>query len=303
MKRNGVLKLKKLNKILSLIILTASLTACKTITGKTYTKVDPLSLLDDASSFYIAVPSNVDPELSFNVMKSNLKNASDSDIRTITKKVKKVYIGMNRERKNTVIQGAIEADVPMLYIPKIFSKKQGWTTSYHLPAGSINDYQIFTQNNFTLSFPDSEVVCLGRDIEGMLDEYDRIHNIPAEESVGQVYTRVIPDLYTWLKQAENEIRFYTNKPNAYLSYLLGTNLDMKLIDVSGSFKGDPDCDDQYLLNFAFAFKNNTAMRAGKALIMIAFGLASADCETPTDTTLIVRNIHIKKSALYKLLVL
>ncbi|MCR5437304.1 MAG: hypothetical protein K6E97_09610 [Treponema sp.] len=295
--------MKKLNKILSLVIFTFALAGCKTISQKTYTKVDPLSLIDYNSSFYIAVPTSVDPELSFNVLKSNLKGASDSDIKTITRKVKKVYIGMNRERKNTVIQGAIEADVPMLYIPKIFSKKQGWTTKNYSASSSSNQYQIYSQNNFTLSFPDSEVVCLGRDIEEMLDEYDRIHNIPAEESVNKEYYKVIYDLYTWLKQAEDEIRFYTNKPNAYLSYLLGTNLDMKLIDVSGSFKEDPDSDDQYLLNFAFAFKNTTALKAGKALIMIAFGLASADCETPSDTTLVVRNIHIKKSALYKLLVL
>ncbi len=295
--------MKKHSFIFTLACISSLFFGCKTVEKQTLTTVDPLSLIDSDNSFYIAIPTKVDTELSFNILKNNLKNVSESDIKTITQKIDKVYLGLNREKNVNIIQGALEADIPVKYIPKILTQKNGWSNKNFVPENGNNLYKIYDYNSLSVSFPSNNIVCLGRNIEHMLSEYDKIHFIPAEESLNKQYSQIKDDLYKYLKGADNEIRFYASNPQSYLTMFMGTSLDLKLIDVSGAFKIDPDYPDQYLLDFAFAFKSSSFLTRGKALLSLAFGLTNADCETPTDNILIVKNIHIEKSKLYKILVL
>lgn len=289
-------------KFITLAFISLILIGCKTLPDANLTVVDPLDLLDTKSTFYIAVPKSVDPELITKLIKSNMRGVSDSDVNQICSRVNKVYAGLNKLRKTTEIQAAIDSDIPVKYIPKILTKKNGWKITDYLPKNGNSEYPIYSQSGLNLSFPSDSITCLGRNPEEMLDQYDSIHYIPSEESLGKRYNKIDDDLYDWLKYAEDEIRFYANQPASYLTILTGASLDLKLIDVKGSFKVDPAYKDQYLLNLDFNFKSSAALKLGRSLLGLAFGLTNSNIYMPTDTELVIQNIHISKNQLYKLFI-
>ncbi len=309
MKKHNFIKTWTFVKVFGLFSCLA-LAGCKTVPNQSVTTVDPLSLLDNNSTFYIAVPKSADPELINKIIKSNMPGASDSDINQICSRVNKVYAGITKSRKSTEIQAAIDSNIPVKYIPKLLTKKNGWESKAYKSSvldskSSFSIYSTGTEGDksyLELSFPSDNIALLGRNIPTMLDTYEEIHNVPAEESIGKTYTNVDEDLYNWLKGAEDEIRFYANSPASYLSMLTGASLDLKLIDVSGSFKPDPKYSNQYLLTLDFNFKNNTFMKLGRNVLALAFGLTGSDYESKNPNALTITNIQISKTQLYKLLI-
>ena len=298
--KNGALLLKKHN-FLSLLILflILLLSACKTIpVGRL---VDPIELLDNDSVFYIAIPKNADSVLINRIIKNNIKNLSESDANLITGKVNKVYCGLIRSKNVTSVQASIDAEIPTGYIPKVMTSKNGFSSKGFKPVDSTVEYKIYSNNGIYLAFPSSNICCLGRNIDTMLTKFDTLSKLPAEDI--EIYSDLAPELIDYLKDAEDEIRFYANKPQSFLTILTGAQLDLKLIDVKGSFVTDPKHNDQYLLDLDFQFKNPTYLKAGKGLLTLAFGLTNSQSEIYNENCLKITGIKLDKKQLYKLLVL
>ena len=135
----------------------------------------------------------------------------------------------------------------------------------------------------------------------MLAKYDSLAALPAEDN--SIYSDLSDELVDYLKGSENEIRFYANKPQSFLTILTGANLDLRLIDVKGSFVTDPKHKNQYLLDLDFNFKNEKFLKAGKSLLTLAFGLTNSQEEVPQPNELKLNGIRIDKQQLYKILVL
>ena len=275
--------------------------SCKTLPQ--INKIQALDLLDNKSGFYIALPKNADEDLLKRVMLNNVEGLSEKDIDSILERIDKVYLGLNKSKKNTSVQLTIDGNIPSQFIPKILNKKRGWESRTFTPEESKNTYHIYNNQNIELTFPSSSIACSGRDIEKMLSVYDSFLNIT------EIVDRLICDTsledqpYDYLLGASDEIRFYANKPQSFLTIITGTSLDLKLLDVYGSFRIDPDFENQYLLNFKFDFKNEKYLKAGKVLLKLAFGLTNSEMENPSSNELIIKNIHISKEQVYKIFVL
>lgn len=295
------LLLLRLNIILIIFSLSTVLFSCKTLPQ--INKIQALDLLDNKSGFYIALPKNADEDLLKRVMLNNVEGLSENDVDSILERIDKVYLGLNKSKKNTSVQLTIDGNIPSQFIPKILNKKRGWESRTFTPEESKNTYHIYNNQNIELAFPSSSIACSGRDIEKMLSVYDSFLNIT------EIVDRLICDTsledqpYDYLLGASDEIRFYANKPQSFLTIITGTSLDLKLLDVYGSFRIDPDFENQYLLNFKFDFKNEKYLKAGKVLLKLAFGLTNSEMENPSSNELIIKNIHISKEQVYKIFVL
>ncbi|MBP5519129.1 MAG: hypothetical protein J6X84_00925 [Treponema sp.] len=263
--------------------------------------VDPLELIDNNSAFYLAVPKAADSVLIERIICSVGEDISESDAKIISGHINKIYCGLNRSRYGTELQAAIDGNIPRSFLPKILNNKNGWKISDYVPKNSISVYKVYS-GDIDMSFPSSKIACIGRDIDVMLDKYDSLVNLPYDNA-NELYTDLDDELIAYLKGAETEIRFFANKPQSFLTILTGTQLDLKLIDVKGSFKTDPKFDSQYLLDLSFRFKNVTYLKAGRALLNIAFGLTNSDDEIIGDNELLIHNIRIDKKQLYQLLLL
>ena len=273
------------------------LAGCKSApAGRT---VDPLELIDEESSFYIAVPRAADNVLIERIVKGFYEKASDSDAKLVADHVNKIYCGLNRSKNNMDIQAAIDGNIPRKLLPKVLNNKNGWQTSDYIPEGSAAAYKVYS-NNIDMSFPSEKIACIGRNTKGMLTRYDTLSKLPPDDPVA-LYSDLEEELTSYLKGAEDEIRFFANKPQSFLTILTGASLDLKLIDVRGSFKTDPKHQNQYLLTLDFRFRNGTFLKAGKTLLILAFGLTNSQEEIIGENELIIHDIRIDKQQLYKLL--
>ncbi len=284
-------------ELVSASILLLLLAGCKSAPAGR--PVDALELIDSQSSFYIAVPRAADSVLIERIITGFYPEASAADAKMIADRVNKVYCGLNRSKNETEIQASIDGSIPVKYLPKVLSEKNGWVVTNYTPEGSAATYKLYS-NQIEMSFPSEKLACAGRDIEGMLSKYDSLSKLPAEDTT-ELYSDLDSELTSYLKGADKEIRFYANKPQSFLTILTGAQLDLKLIDVKGSFKTDAKHENQYLLDLDFRFKNGTFLKAGKVLLTLAFGLTNSQEELIGDSELILHDIRIDKKQLYQLL--
>ena len=300
--------MKKLNKVffVSIFIFLASFTAftgCKTMPAGN--PVDPVNLLDEKSGFYLAIPKDADSQLIERIIERHIPGLTDKNVKMICDRTSKIYCGIKRSRKGTEIQSAIEGTIPTRLIPGLLTKKSGWEIKDFVSNNSVVPHTIYSANGVDVSFPAGNIACVGRDIDYMLNKHDLLAYTPSDIlNLEDDYHSDLPrDIYDYLKGAENEIRFYANQPQSFLTVLTGANLDLKLIDVKGSFSVDSEHSDQYVLNIYFNFKENKFLKAGKSLLSLTFGLSSSQTEQVGRTGLEVKNILLNKEQLYKILVL
>ena len=276
-----------------------SLFSCKSLPTGTVVKAP--DLLNNKKNFYISIPSNVDPQLVHFLIKSNIENISDADVEEIVSRIDRAYAGLNADNKDPRLQLAIDSNIPVKYIPKILTKKNGWEVKEYTGPVSGAKYGVFSQSDIVMAFPSDKITLLGEDVEGMLAQYDEIHAIPAEESVGKTYENINELTYSWITQSDSEIRFITNKPETFLLMLTGQKLTLQLNTVRGSFVCDPKNDNQYILDFIFDFKNEKAAKAGKVMLAFAFGLADGDDKNLKKTEVKIEGIKLSKKQLYDIL--
>jgi len=288
----------RLSKGLILLIL-LFIVSCKTLPTGTVVKAP--DLLNNKKNFYISIPSSADPELIEFLIKSNIENISESDVKEIVSRIDRAYAGLNADNKNPKLQLAIDSNIPVKYIPKILTKKNGWEVKEYTGNTSQTKYGVFSQEDITLAFPSDKLTLLGEDVEGMLSKYDQIHAIPAEESLGLTYEDLDELTYSHITESSSEIRFITNKPETFLLMLTGQKLTLQLNTVRGSFVCDPKNDKQYVLDFIFDFKNVKAAKAGKIMLAFAFGLADGDDNSLKETEVKIEGIKLSKKQLYDIL--
>ena len=117
-------------------------------------------------------------------------------------------------------------------------------------------------------------------------------------------SRIMCDaVYDWLNVSGSEIRFYAPNPLSFLTILTGTNLNLQLNYVKGAMTVDSAHEDQYFMSIEFDFNNKNIVRAGEAMLALAFGLTNAQTTRNSPTNITVSGIRINKRQLYKLFVL
>lgn len=288
----------RLSGLVPFILIIFSFFGCKSLSS--VNPVDSLDLLDSKSSFYLAIPGGVDQELIENILKGNVETLTDQDAKLIAERIDVIYCGLTNHKNSTDIQAAVKAHIPQSYFPKVFSKKNGWNSETFTPNNSDSKYNIYSSSDINLAAPGSDIICLGRDIEYMLENYNEISE---DVKIKPKYSELPDEIYNYLHNAENEIRFYANRPQSFLTVLTGANLDLKLIDVYGNFVCDPKRKNQYILELDFRFRNEKFLKAGKTLLSMVFGLANGETMSDEDNVLKVKNIKLKKEQLLKILVI
>lgn len=294
----------KLNSFIKKIFLFSavlfSFIACKS--APVSVEVRPLDILDEKSSFYLAIPKSVDPVLIQTILQNNIEGLSDKNATLIVGNINKIYCGLNRSKNKTSIQATIDASIPQKYTSKILNKKNGFSNRKFIPEKSQNEYTFYSNEKVELVFPSSKIACLGRELENVISTYDTILTTAQPNYFSKDFSLLDKELYDYLDSAEDEIRFFANKPQSFLTILTGANLDLKLVNVKGSFSLDSNHNEQYLLNLDLNFRNEKFLKAGRTLLTLAFGLTDSQSEV-NGTHFLVKGIKIHKNQLYKLLIL
>lgn len=309
MTKNGVYVLKKHNRINSyflffqLAVIFFLAASCKSV--PVAREVNAIELLDDKSAFYITLPSSADTKLIERIIKNNVPGISDSNVKLICEKINKVYCGINRSKNQMEFQSVLEGNIPVNMMSKVLSKKNGWTSKSVKSGENQLEYKLYNISNdkinLDMAFPSNKIACIGRNVQDMIVRYDTLVNLPVENN--QLDTLIDEELTEYLTGSDNEIRFFANKPQSFLTILTGVKLDLKLKSVKGAFIQDVDHENQYILNLHFDFLNEKFLKAGKTLLTLAFGLTNSQSIVIGTDILEINGIKLDKEQLYKLLVL
>ena len=263
-------------------------------------QVNPLDLLDNENAFFLAVPKEADPELVAGIIKNNIPDISDKDVKTALDHINKAYIGLSSNKKVSTYQCAVSCNIPKAFVPNIFSRKNGFSKTV-FEAGT-RSFDIYNNDSLNVSVPDGTTLVLGRNVPSMLEVYESLWENGIKTSSKE---NSFPDKkhYEYLSSCTNEIRFFANKPQSFLALLTGVNLDLKLQWVSGAMRKDLNNSSQYFLDLNFNFKNTRFVKAGKAILTLAFGLTDSFAESDSPTELSISGIKLNKKQIYKLLTL
>ncbi len=295
--------LSLIKKVTFLSLFSIFFFSCKSLPENSKSKVNSLDLLDYSNNFYLSIPTKVDPDLIKRILQSNVKGLSESDADSLLERIDRTYIGLTRNYKSTKIQAAADVNIPKKYIPSILTAKKGWEKSSFNAINPDTKYDIFTQNNMAISFPSNANCCFGENIEYMLQQYNEIYNTPADSVINEKNSELPDEIYNWLSESKDVIRFFTINPQTYLSMLIGTNINLQLINVWGEIKPDPTNSKMLLLDFFFEFKSELVKKAGQALLSYTFALTNPEITSESATVLKVSGIQLPKEQLYKILVL
>lgn len=264
-------------------------------------EVNSIDLLDSQNSFFITIPNNIDDDLIEKVLNNNVPNLAEREIKKIVDRIDTLYIGV-KKLKNPSIQMVVDGNFPKKLIPKVLNSKNGWDVQLFSPENSSRNYQIYSANDINLSFPSKNKACIGRDVGKMISAYDT--ELFYDDGFESNSSCLDDYFYHFLTEKTDEIRFYSNNPNGFLSSFFGLNLDLKLVNIAGTIKNDKENENQYIIKFIFKFNNKKFMKAGKALLKLAFGITNSEVgQSDDDSELIITNIRIKKEQIYKFLVL
>lgn len=304
-KHNFVKKTAKIFKISLLSLFLIGLFSCKTLPNQSKTKVNALDLLDYTNNFYLSVPTKTDPELVKRILQSNVNGLSDEDTKKLLERIDHTYIGLTRNWKNTTIQASANVNIPTKFLPTILSKKKGWEKRVFTASEPASKYDVYAQNGMELCVPENSICCLGANMDYMIEKYNQIYNTPSDtvSEPNQSFSSLPKNIYDYLSGNDEVIRFYTVKPQTYLSMLIGTNINLQLVTVCGEIRPDPQNKNMLLLDFVFEFKSELVKKAGQALLSYTFALTNPEVSSDSPTVLKVSGIQLEKEAIYKLLVL
>lgn len=265
-------------------------------------EVKPLDLLDGSSSFYLRVPKSADDELLRRMLVCAIDSVDEDSAKMIVDRIDTVFIGLERNRKQTLMQAALSARVPQKMAAASIKKSGAWSV-LSLKAGGEDfprDYEYYSllKDGTQLAIPSGGIVCVAPNVSAMLLDYD------AHAYDGCDAHRVSDEVYAWLDGAPpDEIRFYAARPQSFLTILTGATLNFKFLYVRGTMRSDPKRDAQYLMSIEFEFADERTVRAATAALSLSFGLTNADVSFDTSTHLVISGIRIAKKQLYKLFAL
>ncbi|MBQ9630650.1 MAG: hypothetical protein IJR49_03590 [Treponema sp.] len=259
--------------------------------------VHPLDLLDSGAAFYVKLPTEVDPILLSRLIQNNVKGLGEQEANAIASRIECTYTSITRTRNTTEMQASILANIPQKTISSVLKKNKDWQVSKFSAPFNSYEYYSSSLSDTNLSFLSKKNAIIAKDIEPIINRFDTL----AFSEGGRA--ELTGDIYDWLFDGENEIRFYAPNPLSFLTILTGANLNLRLSYVKGSMISDKRFPEQYIMSIDFEFGQERFVRVGKSMIALAFGLTDSEMEQATATHISVRGIKIDKKQLYKLFVL
>lgn len=264
-------------------------------------EVNPLDLLDNGSSFYLKINAQEEQPLITNFICSNFGNISKNEAELASSKIDKLYLGLNKVRNNTQIQLSASCDVPSFAVNKVFNKKNNWIKEDVIVSDqekkTNTSYSVYNNNNFLVSFPSKSHFIAGRNIFSMIE----VFHLKQNKEVISESALLNPLVYEWLSLDDASLKFFATRPQSFLTALVGTNLNYKLVYARGKMNSDINNSNQYLMDLEFEFKETKVVPAAKSILMLAFGLTNSEVFLESPTHLKITNIRIAKKELYRIL--
>ncbi|MCR5724606.1 MAG: hypothetical protein K6G80_05920 [Treponema sp.] len=221
--------MKKRKLVLQVLAAVSSLVLASCASVPRFATVDMLDLLGSSASLYLYVPPQAFEDEACALLNGTVSGLAEKDARRIVKRTSAVYIAAgSREGLSLAASGSYPAGA----VKSALSEKHGWKASP--VSGTATTYTYYKQagQKLELALPAPGLVCISKDVSQMVRSYDALVSGAAVSEGGWN-----PALYTYLtERPEDEIRFASPDPSAFIKTLFGSKQQIGLLSVYGSIK-------------------------------------------------------------------
>lgn len=277
--------------IIALVAFVEIFSACKTLMP--LVGVHPLDLLSNDSHFYVKLPKASDSELLIHLLQNALPILDEAGAKFIASRINTLYAGISRNRRGSVLEASVFGTIPKNTVQSLMQKKTDWKQQ-NIKLAPDRSYDMYASPSagIQLAIASHTIACIAENVEPMIKEFDE------HAFLGKTTHALDEVIYNWMSDTGNDIRFYAPNPMSFLTVLTGTNLNLQLNYVKGSIvKADAS---EYNVSLDFDFNNTKVVRAGIALLSLAFGLTNSQVVQTSASGISISNIKIGKETLMKI---
>ncbi len=253
-----------------------------------------LSVLDQDSSLYVAVPVRYHREFVSSLISTNTGLASNT-ASTIAGRIENLYLGIGCPEDSGRIQIAADGSFPSFAVGMALNKKNGWTkktytaesTPEALDAGWPNKFPYYTGSSFPykVSFPTQKEMVVAKKIGTMLENYASRPDSTLLDYCAFVNLDGNPT---------RDILFYAGDPSRFAAGLISEMAATWFVSADGKISRLQSGDYSLSARLHFADKNR------KKVVVALMSLAGIQVKDADDTAVFVSNIKVSKKQIESL---
>jgi hypothetical protein len=300
---SGVLLLKK-SKIFcarafflaEAILFFTLLFSCKS--APQVSNVESLDLIDPDSPMLIYIPVESNQEFLAYAFEQFAGINKDDASKVITRTQN---VAVSASGGNGSYQIALKGSYPSIGIKSALSEKNGFTPG-HSTATAV-PYPVYdnARQKIQVTSPDNSILGISQNTESMLVRYEGQIKVLSENLEAANSHNISELVYNFLTDCpQNEIKFYSNNPAAFVSVFLGKVSNMGLTSLCGSLTNSKKAN-TFALRLELELANPATAKAVCAMLKLALFPVPAKIQQTAGSKIIITDISLTWNKLIKLM--
>lgn len=268
-----------------------SLFSCKSV--QEFESVEPLNLIDSSAPLIVYIPAAENREVVEYFLKE-FAQLSQKNVQAVSSRTKNIAVSSDFLGNYQI---ASEGIYPKLGMNLALTEKNGWKSK---KSDNTNfPFLIYSssENQIELSSPDSSTVLLSREVEPMLQRYEKAQTV-LQDSAADNKEEMIAKVYEYLTDfSTSEIRFYAQNSSLFFNKVVGKVLNLGIKDVYGSLASSAKAKEKFALTLNLELSNEAVTKAAVKLLKVALFPIPAKIVQTGKETIKITDISLSYSQL------
>lgn len=268
-----------------------SLFSCKSV--QEFESVEPLNLIDSSAPLIVYIPVGENREVVEYFLKE-FAQLSQKNVQAVSSRTKNIAVSSDFLGNYQI---ASEGIYPKLGMNLALTEKNGWKSK---KSDNTNfPFLIYSssENQIELSSPDSSTVLLSREVEPMLQRYEKAQTV-LQDSAADNKEEMIAKVYEYLTDfSTSEIRFYAQNSSLFFNKVVGKVLNLGIKDVYGSLASSAKAKEKFALTLNLELSNEAVTKAAVKLLKVALFPIPAKIVQTGKETIKITDISLSYSQL------
>ena len=268
-----------------------SLFSCKSV--QEFESVEPLNLIDSSAPLIVYIPAAENREVVEYFLKE-FAQLSQKNVQAVSSRTKNIAVSSDFLGNYQI---ASEGTYPKLGMNLALTEENGWKSK---KSDNTNfPFLIYSssENQIELSSPDSSTVLLSREVEPMLQRYEKAQTV-LQDSAAEKKKEMSAKVYEYLTDfSTSEIRFYAQNSSLFFNKVVGKVLNLGIKDVYGSFASSAKAKEKFALTLNLELSNEAVTKAAVKLLKVALFPIPAKIVQTGKETIKITDISLSYSQL------
>lgn len=268
-----------------------SLFSCKSV--QEFESVEPLNLIDSSAPLIVYIPAAENREVVEYFLKE-FAQLSQKNVQAVSSRTKNIAVSSDFLGNYQI---ASEGTYPKLGMNLALTEENGWKSK---KSDNTNfPFLIYSssENQIELSSPDSSTVLLSREVEPMLQRYEKAQTV-LQDSAAEKKKEMSAKVYEYLTDfSTSEIRFYAQNSSLFFNKVVGKVLNLGIKDVYGSLASSAKAKEKFALTLNLELSNEAVTKAAVKLLKVALFPIPAKIVQTGKETIKITDISLSYSQL------